>query len=153
MNLHLEFPIKQSPLISLSSVNLTLNEQSEFLTSIQYNNETNKFYGELGNTWFDITNYYDINMTLQISDKIIPSAYIMNDNGNMNFKLGVYNMKNTSNINLYFKLKFDLLYKNTNHVLTMHNKNSFNFLNDLTLKYFRKQNLHNFWRRKMKLEK
>ena len=134
-------------------VKLSKNENSEFYGNLNYEFKSNHPNVGIGNTWFDITNQFDL--TLGINDqgeKVESEIYATFGDETMKFQIGLNHIKNNSNMNLFFNMKFEntLDKKNLATNLLITSKDSIFGLRNLSLKSFRKKNLDMLWKKHMK---
>ena len=134
-------------------VKLSNNENSEFYGNINHEFKSDHLNVGIGNTWFDIANQFDLTLGIHEQDKKVESEfYATFGDENMKFQVGLDQIKNNSNMNMFFNLKF----KNTlnrkkfgiNMIIT--SKDSVFGLRNLSLKSFRKKNLDVLWRKYIK---
>ena len=133
-------------------VKLSNNENSEFYGNVNHEFKSNHLNFGIGNTWFDIANQFDL--TLGIHDqgkKVVSEIYATFGNETMNFQIGFDQIKNNSNMNMFFKLKFEntLDIRNIGSNVILTSKESMFGLKKLSLKSFRKKNLDMLWKKYM----
>ena len=131
-------------------VKLTNNENSEFYGNLNYKFKSDILNVGIGNTWFDIGNQFDFTVYIQEQDrKVVSDVYATLGNDSARFQIGLNQIKNTSNVNVFLNLKFENTLNNknfgTNVILT--SKESISGLRNLSLKSFRKKNLDKLWRK------
>ena len=132
---------------------LSNNENSEFYGNINHEFKSNILNVACGNTWFDIANQFDLTLGIQEQDKKIESDfYATFGDEKMKFQIGLNHIKNNSNMNLFFNLKFEntLDKKNLGTNLLITSKDSIFGLRNLSLKSFRRKNLDMLWKKHMK---
>ena len=134
-------------------VKLSDNENSEFYGNINHEFKSDYLNVGIGNTWFDIANQFDL--TLGINDqgkKVESEIYATFGDETMKFQIGLNHIKNNSNMNLFFNLKFEntLDKKNLGTNLLITSKDSIFGLRNLSLKSFRRKNLDMLWKKHMK---
>ena len=133
-------------------VKLSNNENSEFYGNINHEFKSDHLNVGIGNTWFDIANQFDLTLGIHEQGKKVESElYATFGDENMKFQVGLNQIKNNSNMNMFFNLKFENnLYKEnfgTNVIIT--SKDSVFGLGKLSLKSFRKKNLDMLWKKYM----
>lgn len=131
-------------------VKLSNNENSEFYGNINHKYKSDHIDVSIGNTWFEILNQFDFTLGLQKQDKKIDSElYVTFGDENKKFQIGLDQLKNNSNMNLFFNFKFDntLYKKNFGSNIIMTSKDSIFGLKKLSLKSFRKKNLDKLWKK------
>ncbi|MDB0034846.1 hypothetical protein N9E68_00020 [Amylibacter sp.] len=133
-------------------VKLSYNENSEFYGNINHEFKSDHLNIGIGNTWFDIANQFDLTLGIFEQGKKVESEFYATFGGeNMKFQVGLNQIKNNSNMNVFFNLKFEnnLNKENfgTNVIIT--SKDSFFGLGKLSLKSFRKKNLDMLWKKYM----
>ena len=131
-------------------VKLSYNENSEFYGNINHEFKSDHLNIGIGNTWFDIANQFDLTLGIHEQGKKVESElYVTFGDENMKFQVGLNQIKNNSNMNMFFNLKFENnLYKEnfgTNVIIT--SKDSVFGLGKLSLKSFRKKNLDMLWKK------
>jgi hypothetical protein len=133
-------------------VKLSNNENSEFYGNINHEFKSDHLNVGIGNTWFDIANQFDLTLDIYKQGKKVESEfYATFGDENMKFQVGLNQIKNNSNINMFFNLKFEntLNKKDFASNIMVSSKESMFFLKKLTLKSFRKKNLDNVWKKHM----
>ena len=133
-------------------VKLSNNENSEFYGNINHEFKSDHLNIGIGNTWFDIANQFDLTLGIHQQGKKVESEfYATFGDENMKFQVGLNQIKNNSNMNMFFNLKFEnnLNKENfgTNVIIT--SKDSVFGLGKLSLKSFRKKNLDMLWKKYM----
>jgi hypothetical protein len=133
-------------------VKLSNNENSEFYGNINHEFKSDHLNIGIGNTWFDIANQFDLTLGIHEQGKKVESELCVTfGDENMKFQVGLNQIKNNSNMNMFFNLKFENnLYKEnfgTNVIIT--SKDSVFGLGKLSLKSFRKKNLDMLWKKYM----
>ena len=62
----------------------------------------------IGNTWFDIANQFDLTLGIHEQDKKVESElYATFGDENIKFQVGLDQIKNSSNMNMFFNLKLE----------------------------------------------
>ena len=131
-------------------VKLSNNENSEFYGNINHKYKSDHIDASIGNTWFEILNQFDFTLGLQKQDKKIESElYVTFGDEKKSFQIGLDQIKNNSNMNLFFNFKFDntLNMRNFGSNIIMTSKNSIFGLKKLSLKSYRKKNLDKLWKK------
>ena len=133
-------------------VKLSNNENSEFYGNINHKLKSDHLNVGIGNTWFDITNQFDLTLGIHEQGKKVESEfYATFGDENMKFQVGLNQIKNNSNMNMFFNLKFEnnLNKENfgTNVIIT--SKESISGLRNLSLKSYRRKNLDKLWKKNM----
>ena len=133
-------------------VKLYYNENSEFYGNINHEFKSDHLNVSIGNTWFDIANQFDFTVGIQEQDKkVVSEIYATFGDENMKFQMGLDQIKNNSDINMFFNLKFEnILNKEnfgTNTIIS--SKDSIFGLRKLSLKSFRRKNLDKLWKKYM----
>ena len=153
-NVLTNFGLKQNKgeytIFDIKFVKLTNNENSEFYGNISHKFKSDILNVGIGNTWFDIGNQFDFTVYIQEQDrKVVSDVYATLGNDSARFQIGLNQIKNTSNVNVFLNLKFENTLNNknfgTNVILT--SKESISGLRNLSLKSFRKKNLDKLWRK------
>ena len=101
---------------------------------------------------FDILNQFDFTLGICENDKILESEfYATFGDENMKFQVGLNQIKNNSNMNMFFNLKFENILNKENFGtnVTITSKDSVFGLGKLSLKSFRKKNLDMLWKKYM----
>ena len=134
-------------------VRLSNSENSEFYGNINHEFKSDYLNVGIGNTWFDIANQFDL--TLGINDqgeKVESEIYATFGDETMKLQIGLNHIKNNSNMNLFFNMKFEntLDKKNLATNLLITSKDSIFGLRNLSLKSFRRKNLDMLWKKNMK---
>ena len=133
-------------------VKLSNNEHSEFYGNMNHKYNSDHIDAVIGNTWFDILNQFDFTVGLQAQDKkIMPELYATFGDENIEFQVGLDQMRNSSNMNMFLNLKLKNILDKRNYgsnVITTSKENIFG-LKKLSLKSFRKKNLNMLWRKYM----
>ena len=133
-------------------VKLSNNENSEFYGNINHEFKSNHLNVGIGNTWFDIANQFDLTLGIHEQDKKVESElYVTFGDENMKFQVGLDQIKNSSNINMFFNLKLEntLNKRNFGSNVIITSKKSIFGLKKLTLKSFRRYNLDKLWKKHM----
>ena len=135
-------------------VKLTKNEDAELSGNISHEFKSNIFNVEVANTWFDIANKFDFTVGLKQASNIVSSEiYGTFSKENVKFQIGLNEMRNTSNMNIFFNLTFEDVanVKNFSYKISHTSKNDF-IVDNLTLKRLRKHNLDLIWRKYFKYD-
>ena len=148
----IEQAIDEYTIFNTKFVKLSNNENSEFFGNINHKYKSDHINVAIGNTWFEIFNQFDLTLSLQKQNKKVESEiYVGFGYENMIFQLGLDQIKNSSNMNMFFNLKLEnSLVKNkfgTNLIIT--SRDSIFGLRNLSLKSFRKKNLDMLWKKYM----
>ncbi|MDA9005729.1 hypothetical protein N9J49_06750 [Amylibacter sp.] len=134
-------------------VRLSNSEKSEFYGNINHEFKSDYLNVGIGNTWFDIANQFDLTLGIYEQGKKLESEfYATFGDEKMKFQIGLNHIKDNSNMNLFFNLKFEntLDKKNLGTNLLITSKNSIFGLRNLSLKSFRRKNLDMLWKKHMK---
>ena len=134
-------------------VRLSNSEKSEFYGNINHEFKSNILNVDVGYTWFEIANQFDFTIGVQEQDKKIESDfYATFGDESMKFQIGLNQIKNNSNMNMFINLKFENTLNRkkfgTNMIIT--SKDSVFGLRNISLKSFRKKNLDVLWRKYIK---
>jgi len=130
-------------------VKLTKNEDAELSGNITHEFKSNIFNAEVAYTWFDIANKFDFTAGLKQASNIVSSEiYGTFSEENVKFQIGLNEIRNTSNMNIFFNLTFEdiINVKNFSSKITHTTKNNF-IVDNLTLKRLRIYNLDSIWRK------
>ena len=133
-------------------VKLSNNENSEFYGNINHEFKSDHLNVGIGNTWFDIANQFDLTLGIHEQGKKVESEfYATFGDENMKFQVGLNQIKNNSNMNMFFNLKFEnvLNKENFGTNVTITSKDSVFSLGKLSLKSFRRKNLDKLWKKHM----
>jgi len=133
-------------------VKLSNNENSEFYGNINHEFKSDHLNVGIGNTWFDIANQFDLTIGIQEqSKKVEAELYATFGDEDIKFEVGLDQIKNSSNLNLFFNLKLEKTLNKRNfgsNVIITSQESIFN-LRKLSLKSFRKKNLDYLWKKYM----
>jgi hypothetical protein len=133
-------------------VKLSNNENSEFYGNITHEFKSDHLNVAIGNTWFDIANQFDLTLGIhEHGKKVVSEIYATFGDEAMIFQMGLNQIKNNSNINLFFNLKFENTLNNENFgsKVVFSSKKSIFGLKKLSLKSFRRKNLDKLWKKHM----
>ena len=133
-------------------VRLSNSEKSEFYGNINHEFKSDYLNVGIGNTWFDIANQFDFTLGIYEQGKKLESEfYATFGDEKMKFQIGLNHIKNNSNMNLFFNMKFEntLDKKNLGTNLLITSKESIFGLRNLSLKSFRRKNLDMLWKKHM----
>ena len=133
-------------------VKLSNYENSEFYGNINYEFKSNLLNIGIGNTWFDIASQFDITLGIHERGKRVGSEiYATFGDEKMKFQIGFDQIKNNSNMNMFFNLKLENILKQENFgtKLIISSKDSVFGLRNLSLKSFRRKNLDKLWKKYM----
>ena len=131
-------------------VKLSNNENSEFYGNINHELRSNNLNFGIGNTWFDMTNQFDLTLGIYEKDKKLKSEfYATFGDEKMKLQIGLDQIKNNSEINVFFNLRFEniLSKENFGSNVIVTSKDSIFGLRNLSLKSFRKKNLDRLWKK------
>jgi hypothetical protein len=106
----------------------------------------------IGNTWFDIANQFDLTVGIQEQGKKVESeVYATFGDETTKLQIGIDQIKNNSDINMFVNLKFEntLNIRNLASNVILTSKESMLGLKKLSLKSFRKKNLDKLWKKYM----
>ena len=140
-----EYTVFNAKLVKLSN-----NENSEFYGNINHEFKSDHLNVGIGNTWFDIANQFDLTLGIHEQGKKVESEfYATFGNENMKFQVGLNQIKNNSNMNMFFNLKFEnfLNKENFRTNVMISSKKSIFGLKKLSLKSLRKKNLDKLWKK------
>ena len=133
-------------------VKLSNNENSELYGNIDHKFKSNHLNVGIGNTWFDIANQFDLTLGIQEQGKKVESeVYATFGDETTKLQIGFDQIKNNSNMNMFFNLKFEntLNKENFGTNIIFSSKDSVFSLRNLSLKSFRKKNLDKLWKKYM----
>ena len=133
-------------------VKLSNNENSEFYGNVNHEFKSNHLNVGIGNTWFDIASQFDLTLGIhEQSKKVESELYATFGDENMKFQVGLNQIKNNSNMNMFFNLKFENILKKENFGsnIIITSKESISSLRNLSLKSFRRKNLDKLWKKHM----
>ncbi|MDC0983430.1 hypothetical protein OAR28_05075 [Amylibacter sp.] len=133
-------------------VKLSNNESSEFYGNINHEFKSNHLNVGIGNTWFDIANQFDLTLGIHEQDKKVESEiYVTFGDESMELQIGFDQIKNSSNMNMFFNLKFENILNKENFGtnIIVSSKDSISGLRNLSLKSFRRKNLDKLWKKHM----
>jgi hypothetical protein len=131
-------------------VKLSNNEKSEFYGNINHEFKSDHLNMGIGNSWFDIANQFDLTIgILELDKKVESEIYATFGDETMKFQIGFDQIKNNSNMNMFFNLKFEntLNKENFGTKLIISSKDSVFGLRNSSLKSFRRKNLDKLWKR------
>ena len=131
-------------------VKLSNNEYSEFYGNINYEFKSDQLNLGIGNTWFDIANQFDLTLGIYDQGKKVESEiYATFGDETMKFQIGFDQIKNNSNMNMFFNLKFQNMLNKENFgtSVIVSSKDSIFGLRKLSLKNFRRKNLDKLWKK------
>ena len=137
---------------SAKFVRLSNNENSEFYGNINHEFKSDYLNIGIGNTWFDIASQFDLTLGIYEKGKKLESEfYAIFGDEKMKFQIGFDQIKNISDMNLFFNLKFEntLNKENFGANIIISSKDSVFGLRNLSLKSFRRKNLDKLWKRYM----
>ena len=133
-------------------VKLSNNENSEFYGNINHEFKSDHLNVGIGNTWFDIANQFDLTLGIYDQDKKVESEiYATFGDEIMKFQIGFDQIKDNSNMNMFFNLKFENILNKENFGtnVIISSKDSVFGLRNLSLKSFRRKNLDKLWKKNM----
>ncbi|MDA9586700.1 hypothetical protein N9R97_06465, partial [Amylibacter sp.] len=133
-------------------VRLSNNENSEFYGNINHVLNSNHLNVGIGYTWFDIANQFDLTLGIHEQGKKVESEiYATFGDETMKFQIGFDQIKNNSDMNMFFNLKFEniLNKENSRTNVIISSKDSVFGLGKLSLKSFRKKYLNILWKKYM----
>ena len=133
-------------------VKLSNNENSELYGNINHEFKSDYLNVGIGSTWFDIANQFDLTLgILEQGKKVESEFYATFSDESMKFHVGLNQIKNNSNMNMFFNLKLEnnLNKKNFGTNVTITSKDSVFSLGKLSLKSFRRKNLDKLWKKHM----
>ena len=133
-------------------VKLSNNENSEFYGNINHEFKSDYINVGIGNTWFDIANQFDLTLGIyEQSKKVESEIYATFGDEAMKLQIGFDQIKNNSNMNMFFNLKFEntLNTENFGTNVVLSSKYSIFGLRNLSLKSFRRKNLDKLWKKHM----
>jgi len=151
-NFGVEQPNNEYMVFSVKFVKLSNNENSELYGNINHEFKSNHLNVGIGNTWFDIANQFDLTLGIHEQDKKVESEiYATFGDEIIKFQVGLNQIKNNTNMNLFFNLKFEnvLNMENFGTNVTITSKDSVFSLGKLSLKSFRRKNLDKLWKKHM----
>ena len=147
--LNLEFKHAKNIVFDTKFVKLLNNEESEIFSNLDYEFNSDILNIGIGRTWFEIANQYDLTVGVKEQDKKLEAElYATFGDKTMKFQIGLDQIKNLSNPNIFFNLKFEntLGMGNLRTNIYLSSKDSIQGLRNLSLKSFRKKNLDKLWK-------
>jgi len=133
-------------------VKIFKNENSEFFGNINHEFKSDHLNVGIGNTWFDIANQFDLTLGVhEKSKKVESEIYVTLGDENIKFQVGLNQIKNSSNMNMFFNFKLENNFNKENfgsNVIITSKKSIFG-LKKLSLKSFRRKNLDKLWKKNM----
>ena len=148
-NLKLDQPIKEYPTFNAQLITLINDEKSQISYDINHKFKSDHLNMGIGNTWFDIANQFDLTLGIHEQDKKLESEfYATFGDETMKFQIGLDQIKNSSNMYMFFNLKLENNLNKRNfgsNVIITSKENTFG-LKKLSLKSFRKKNLDKLWK-------
>ena len=147
--LNLEFKHAKNIVFDTKFVKLFNNEESELYSNLDYEFNSDILNIGIGRTWFEIANQYDLTVGVKEQDKKLEAElYATFGDKTMKFQIGLDQIKNLSNPNIFFNLKFEntLGMGNLRTNIYLSSKDSIQGLRNLSLKSFRKKNLDKLWK-------
>jgi len=133
-------------------VKIFKNENSEFFGNINHEFKSDHLNVGIGNTWFDIANQFDLTLGVhEKSKKVESEIYATLGDENIKFQVGLNQIKNSSNMNMFFNFKLENNFNKENfgsNVIITSKKSIFG-LKKLSLKSFRRKNLDKLWKKHM----
>jgi len=151
-NFGVEQPKDEYMVFNAKFVKLSNNESSEFYGNINHEFKSNHLNVDIGKTWFDIANKFDLTLGIhEQSKKVESEVYATFGDENMKFQVGLNQIKNNSNMNMFFNLKFENILKKENFEssIMITSKESTSGSRNLSLKNFRRKNLDKLWKKHM----
>jgi len=133
-------------------VKLSYNENSEFYGYINHEFKSDHLNIGIGNTWFDIANQVDLTLGIHEQGKKVETEFFATiGDENIKFQIGLNQIKNNSNMNMFFNLKFENILNKENFGtnVIISSKDSVFGLRNLSLKSFRRKNLDKLWKKNM----
>jgi hypothetical protein len=133
-------------------VKLSNNENSELYGNLNHEFKSDYINVGIGNTWFDIANQFDLTLGIhEQSKKVESEIYVTFGDEAMKLQIGFDQIKNNSNINMFFNLKFEntLNMENFGTNVILSSKYNVFGLRNLSLKSFRRKNLDKLWKKDM----
>ena len=133
-------------------VKLSHSENSEFFGNINHEFKSDHLNIGIGNTWFDIANQVDLTLGIHEQGKKVESEFFATiGDENIKFQIGLNQIKNNSNMNMFFNLKFENILNKENFGtnVIISSKDSVFGLRNLSLKSFRRKNLDKLWKKNM----
>jgi len=131
---------------------LSTDENSEFYGDLKHEFSSDILNVDFEYTWFEIANQFDFTVGIQEQDKKVESEiYSTFGDENIQFQIGLSQIRNNSKINMFFNLKFENAIKNKNlgTNVTITSKDNIYGLRNSSLKSFRKKNLDVLWKKYM----
>ncbi|MDA9355473.1 hypothetical protein N9R24_05675 [Amylibacter sp.] len=133
-------------------VKLSNSENSEFYGNINHESRSDYLNVGIGNTWFDIANQFDLTLEIHEQSKKVESEFYATFRyENIKFEVGLDQIRNSSNMNMFFNLKLENTINNRNfgsNIIITSKESTFG-LKKLSLKSFRKKSLDKLWKKYM----
>ena len=133
-------------------VKLSNYENSEFYGNVNHELTSDNLNIGIGYTWFEMVNQVDLTVGIQEQDSNVESELYATFGGErMKFQIGLDQIKNNSDMNIFFNLKFEhnLEMKKFGTNVIMTSKDSIFGTRNLSLKTFRRKNLDTLWKKFM----
>jgi hypothetical protein len=133
-------------------VKLSNNEVSEFYCNLNHEFKSDILNMGIGHTWFEIANQYDLTVGIEEQDKkIVSNLYATFGDERMKFQIGFDQIKNSSDMNVFFNLKLEnnLEKKKFKTNIFITSKENISSLRNFSLKSFREKNLDMLWKKYM----
>jgi hypothetical protein len=131
-------------------VKLSKNEVSEFYGNLNHELKSDVLNVGIAHTWFDIANQYDLTLGIEEHEKkVISNIYVTFGDERAKFQVGLDQIKNNSEINLFFNLKLERNPEKkqfgSNIIISSNERVS--SLRNFSLKSFRRKNLDMLWKK------
>jgi hypothetical protein len=139
-------------LFNAKFVKLSNNENFEFYGNINHEFKSDQLNVGIGNTWFDITNQFDLTLSIHEQGKKVEAEfYATFGDENIKFEVGLDQITNSSTMNIFFNLKLEntLNKENFRSKVIIASKESIFGIKKISLKSFRKKNLDMLWKKYM----
>lgn len=146
-------PKHEQTIFNARYTKLNKNESSELYGSISHEFKSNIIDANIGHTWFEVADQFDLTLNIkQKNKKTVSDIYASFDRENTMFQIGLKDINNTPEMNIFFNLKFENVLRKKHPRLNV-NLMSKNYIindNNISLKSFRALNLDSIWKKYVK---
>jgi hypothetical protein len=147
-NLSIKQAVDEFTVFNAKFVKLFDTEEAEFYGNLNHEFKSDILNVGVGYTWFEIAKLFDFTIDVHGQNKEIERNYFASfGDTNVKFQIGLNQIKNNSNMNMFFNLRVEnnLEKKNFKTNLMITSKENIFGLRNLSLKNFRKKSLDKIW--------